>query len=352
MIAVVLACTVHMATRAPQDAFATHELRLEGPLEGVSIEGGAGWTTRVVGELGAGEGRTLRVPVVTADAPPRAAAPMPVLVPRSEDADPGADAALAPALFAPPDWDGLPDGLRRRALPPLRASRAGAGTPRLALLAAAAVLSLAFWRRTPVALAAGLVAGMACFVLPERPPPRVAVEVLEGDGASGRWLRVRGAVASLELEPGSSGWCESVPASSERRLEVTLAGGPRWSLVGEGLALYALEEHALEEHVLEETALLEAGELGGLGPERNDLEDLAAVWRRDGAGRWTFHGPWERGTALPAPDAGEDAPDPPGWLISALPQGVGISVARSAAGAEGVPRWARWVDRTSFGERR
>lgn len=338
MIAGALSCAVALGAPAFQDAFQAVELRLEGPLSEVTIEGG-GWTTRVVGELGAGEVRTLRVPVVVADVPLQAAAPALSFAP----SDGGGDAALAPASSPPPSWEALPAGLRRRTLPPVHATRIGPGAPRLALIAAAAVLSLAFWRKTPAALAAGIAACALCFVLPDRPPPRVALEVLEGDGASGRWLRVRGALSTLEVEAGSAGWCESMPVSSERRLEVTLAGGLRWTLVGEGLALYALAP---------------GGDLGRLGPEGNEVRDLAAAWRRDGAGRWTFHGPWGRGDPLPAAragagdPAGDPASAPPGWLMSALPQGVGVTLGRAAAGTGGVPLWVRWVEGPSFNERR
>ncbi|MDP6762550.1 MAG: hypothetical protein QF903_16080 [Planctomycetota bacterium] len=325
-----LACVVALAWGAPQDGYGVHELRLEGPLGAVVLEG-SGWRTSVVGEVGPGEVCTLVVPIVAGDAPRGAAPGAPLLSP----ADGAGDAVLTPAIAAAPEWDALPAGLRRRTLPPVAARLPGPGAAHLALLCAVAVLILAAWRRTPAALALGLAGALACFVLPQRPPQPSAVEVLEGDGASGRWLVVRGAVGTLELSPDRPGWCESIPASAKRRLEVTLDGGPHWALEGEGLALYSLAE---------------AGRLGRLDPERNELADLASVWRRDGAGRWSAHGPWGHDEALPA--AVEGGGEPPGWLVSVLPQGVGITVGRAEAGAAGTPRWVRWIEGPSFGERR
>jgi hypothetical protein len=68
-----------------------------------------------------------------------------------------------------------------------------------------------------------------------------------------------------------------------------------------------------------------------LARERNGGESLQEVWTRSPGGGWRAHGPWPEQRALAAPlPAGGD--DPPSWLVTGLPPGSGVLVARSTSG--------------------
>lgn len=300
-----------------QEALGELELRLEGPLTELSVSAGGAPTELLVG-LGPGESQRVTVPVRVG--PGGVASAVEASAPR-ERARPASDVLL------PPPYTELPRRLRVRGLPPLERDLPTPGPARWTLLLATLVLALAARRYPWRALVVGAL-GASCLWLPMELPTEPSLVLLEGDGASGRWLEVRAARDELVLGPAGASWLRTLPEGAESTLTVDVsAASPAARVMAPGARVFALRE-------LEQRPRLTL--------EDNDFADLDPVWVRSEDGRWARRGPWGVGRALPPdPAASTTAAGTaglPGWLVAGLPQGVPVLVGR-ASGA----RWVRLV---------
>ncbi|TDJ67865.1 MAG: hypothetical protein E2O39_14040 [Planctomycetota bacterium] len=315
-----------------------HRARLDlaGPLETVELEAGRG-VTRLVLDLRAGESVRIVVPVSERS-------PLDLVEPRVRRVVPGAGrAAFAGWVTAPQEWEELPAGLRARVRPPVGPRAAVVGWRTLALLGGVALLVAGARRRPVAALALGLAGAALVFLFPgtEGPGAPAPIRVLEGEAETGRWLAVEAAYAQLAVEPEAVMRVETLPRDAVLDWTVRVVAADRtWSASAPGAAIVSF-------------TALGPGERA-LTPARNGLGDLAEAWVRGAGGVWSARGPWPAGLALPPPESrapGESqAPDPPGWLASGLPQGVGVLVGRLAPGALAAgrtaadgPTWLRLV---------
>ncbi len=319
-IAAFAAVVLAAAPSAAQSRVRFAEIELVGPLDRAVVDAGAAGETRVESVLAAGESRRLVVPV-----PARPAQPDPVL--RAFARAGGPAHAQAARLVGWRDldarYDGLPLALRVRALPAAPGARVRAPVAVLALLLAACVVVASVRARPRAALLLGLAFAAGIGALAARRPPDAgrAVEVLDGVAGADLWRRARSAVGALELparapayelrsEPATARIVLTVPADAARPPRAEAPGAHLTALWAEPWPADALTESA------------------------NRLEALDPVWVRE-EGRWTARAPWPLEAALPAPVAGSP---PPGWLLSALPQGGRVLIGGSAG--------ARWVRMT------
>jgi hypothetical protein len=298
-----------------QEPLGRLELRLDGPLEQLSLSAGGG-PTRVRAGLGPGETRRVSVPVRLAPGglagPFEASSPLDRVQPLSE-------------VLVPDSFESLPRRLRVRGLPPLERELPTPGPARWALLLATVVLVLAARRYPWRALLVGSL-GAAALWLPLELPSDPSLILLEGDAASGRWLEVRAARDELELGAGDVTWLRTLPAGAATDLEVELGGSsPALRISAPGARLFALREPEARPR---------------LSLEENQALPLEQVWVRSPDGSWSCRGPWQPGAALPMAPAGEAA-ELPGWLAAGLPQGVAVLVGRAddLSGS----RWVRLV---------
>jgi hypothetical protein len=210
-------------------------------------------------------------------------------------------------VHLPGDWRDLPAPLRARPLPPLEEAPPRPGRAAAAALLAAAIAVLALRRRPVLALAAGAAGALVLIALPVPMggAPR-EVQVLEGDGDSGRWLLVRSARGRLELGADETGWVEVRPGGHP--VAVRAARGTA------GLQA-ALEAPAAELHLRRERVAPRAPGRGDAGGH-----DFLRVWIREPGEGWSDRGPWEGSD--PLPPGLEAGSAPPGWLVAGLPQGV------------------------------
>lgn len=290
------------------------EVEARGPLAEFTLDCGADGTTRVRGPFLAGE-RRLTVPVparvplglegLSAAALPRAREEGVRVLGWSAEQPEAAFAREARSLLA-------------RGRPPVESAPARSGRAEALLALCLLPLLVRLRRRAAGAAALALLAGgFLLWRSAQARPGAHAVELLEADLASGRALLVRGAHGALNL---GRTRLEARPDGVALAFDL-VADGSAGEVRADGAGLFQLEPWALP----------------ALAPTGSD-ESLEAVWVRTARGEWSAHGPWRRGTPLPAVVPGGVAP--PGWLTGALPPGVGILVARRAGGG--------WLRATGF----
>ena len=313
---------VGVATLTPAEGSAAQEridvigIELSGPLDEVGLEAGGGETWVRI-SLTAGERRSLDLPLLAGRAGEGVLRPS--LLPGAE-AD---QVSFVPGSRRRPLSPGaLPPRLLGRPLPGLVASDPSPGIARLALVVAAALVVLGVRRRPRMAFFCGLAAAAAIALLPASPPASPKVRILEGDRATGRVLEVRGALDSLRVPVVEPGWWSFRPSSVEARIEVTArAGETSWALEGSGARITFSRIHPARWE----------DAIGSL--------EFRRVWARRPGEDWRYREGWH--PSLGNSFSGlEESLAPPGWLVSALPQGVEVFLGE-AIDRSGVPTWVR-----------
>jgi hypothetical protein len=311
-------------------------LALTGPLERVRVVAGAN-QTMLEAHLAAGEHFEIGVPLATSstDVEPQVEA-------LDGDARNARFVAWDPAFASASTawWESQSFGLRARPRPSLPGSDAAslgrAPATALLLLFAFVPLAIALRRRakTLVGVAVVCSAALVAITLRERAKADYA-RVLEGDGASQRWLAVDCALDTLRMPAATPMRLALEPAQASVALDTTLATaehGP-WNLAAARARLWLTTPcDPLERKFT---------------PQSNAWGTLEQCWVRAADGAWTARGTWEIGRPLPA--ARDEPGDPPGWLNPALPMGSSILIGRLAPGSfagEGAgvgPVWVRLV---------
>jgi hypothetical protein len=293
------------------------ELRLEGPLRAVHLDG-VRVPTQVLVELAPAETITLRVPWLPAD---------PSMEPKLRVIE-GAGSARVEAIH--PAAAMAPIALARRPLPrvadePVRIPPVGWW------LFAAGLIAVCAARRRPLsAVVIGGAFSLALALLPTRREPAPVVAVLEIGEFGAWWVHV--GIGELEPPPLAHPALETQPEGANWEWVIE-AGDParprRVARAGAGTLLVARSPGPEEVR---------------LDAEGNGLESLEAVWRRSAAGEWTYHGDWWRGAALPEAREGGLLPT---WLRAGAAPGARVVVGRFAEAPKGADEaWARAIRRS------
>lgn len=291
-------------------------VELTGPTEEVRLHAGAGETVVDI-SLAEGEQRSLMIPLLARGTP-------------GPDGEPeflGAGAEghgrfLEGTRSSAPPWNSLAPGLRRRSLPTLGADRPRPGRARLALLVAAALVALGLRRRPAGSLLVGAVAAVLIAVLPSRPSTAREVRVIEHDRARERSLEVIGGRDRVSLSAPECGWIRCLPSAPGLWLEVEVRGQEsRWTAHATGARLFFQRES--------EVSL----------PEELRKLHLERVWIREPGEAWCVQDGWNPAGSAPF-EGREGGPAPPGWLVSAVPQGVRVLLGRGS-GPENRTTWLR-----------
>lgn len=304
-------------------------VKLEGPLSKVVLDLGLAGSTRIAGELLAGETRSMRVPLPARSLSERVEPRIRTGAgePRS-DLDPlarGSVRFIGYEPFVGNRLDAIPASLRARARPAILGASVATSRATPFLLLAWLVIVLALRRRPALAILAASILSAALRIVVTAPDAGASsnVRVVDADVESDAWLQVDAALGSIV-----------VPAEIEAfQLDVEPPGAPIvWHVaLGQGAELRAESRGAR----LFLATVLE------VAPARvtraaNHHAALDDSWLRV-EGAWTHVGRWDQDAPLPSA-AGEGAP--PGWLAAGLPQGVTILIgAVHAPGRR--PSWIR-----------
>lgn len=282
------------------------EVEIEGPLERFVLSLGDSATTEVERSFLAGERRTLEIPVAArtpAALVPGDPWPLPEVTgvegagsvrPLRWRADPGAAA-----------WSSVPVALRLRSRPPVPEPGSGVGPVSFLLLAAGLVGVLAAGRRGRTAALLAVGVAVPLLLLPGGGAGPDDVVVWEADAASPVALNVQGRRHRLGLNPGErleDGFADRLevrPEAAPIRISWRSSGGhtpgPGWVAEAPGAELFTFWAHAG----------------AGLEAVPHEPERALERWVRTAGGNWS----------------GAEEP-PPGWLVTGLPMGTGILLAR------------------------
>jgi hypothetical protein len=302
------------AACVPQESargFRRAVVALEGPLEEAQLREPSGSQTRIECSLGPGAHLLLAVPVSAAFSE----------VERHESIEtrPAGSKvevrSVESGAWEDP-WLAVAPGLRLRSRPPVAGA---ARVPDLALgslLLGTLVAVAGLRKRVFIGLGIGVTGAVVLVCLPRGTGAPVPLSVLDGDAGSGAWLCVQSAWEELELPVGGPLCLEVDPARAALTFEVEhrSAGDDRWFAGSPGARLARIDAlHA---------------PAGRLDVGANELLDLDLCFVRGADGAWTERGAWRRGEPLPEP---QGSAQPPGWLASLLPQGVGVLIGRVRA---------------------
>lgn len=323
VVGLVWACCAAGGLAQNRAAFA--DVELVGPVRGVVLTPVFGGSTRIEGELAAGERRLVSVPVpVTAAAlntPPRVTFDEPLAL----DEIPGRARFLG--------WRGgltptetLSPGLRARARPALAEAPLLISRAVVPLLLIAALVTLAVRKRAWLALLVATAASAALtpLVAPATRDIESSVTLVDGDHSVESWRRIDGALDEIAVPTDIHEfelWTEPIDAAVTW---ITPLDPTRpWRARARGARLFL--------------ASVVAADQASLARSGNGYAAFDAAWLRS-EGEWSELGAWALDAPLPsAPRPGS----PPGWLASNLPQGVAILIAREQAGAARAVRWVR-----------
>ena len=340
-----LAASFLLAQGAP-GRFRQAEIEVRGPLQALELSVPGRARTRIELGLAEGEVRTLVVPLAApADAGELELKELPECA--GEARWYGWSREGLSEIEA--QWEALPRALRERPSVSPAEQTPGRGPQPVALaFAAAATLVVLSLRRRP-ALALGVSAlasvGWCALALSHGVGPQRELRVLEGDGASGRWLAVDVGWEVLHTSAALPLRLEVTPEVAQVEAEATVgaAGVTDWRLEARGARL-------------SRSQALDPGPRSVSNAE-NRWGDFEEVWTRTPDGRWTRHGAWAVGEPPPSGEPG----DPPGAFNPALPMGQAVLIGRLAPGGfgaanpagakavsrgpEGVerPLWLRWI---------
>ena len=307
-----IACAV--CAQSPTDGVL--ELRLEGPLSAVHIDG-VRTAARVVSDLSRGEAVTVRVPWLPVDSSKE---------PKLGLVEGGGEAHIE-ALHPAPEV--APKALTRRAIPRPIKSPARLAPVAWWLFAAGLLAVFATRKRPLAALFVGGTFGALLAALPTAHPSASNVAVLEVGPFGAWWVHVgsgeleplAGAQLELEPEPEGSEWEWVVDVTNpahQRRLARSLSG--------EETLLIARSQGPAEV---------------SLEVDRNGLQAFAEVWRRGERGELICHGPWALGAPLSEACPGPTAPN---WLWEGAPPGAQVWLGRLAEPPPGVDvAWVRAI---------
>jgi hypothetical protein len=296
------------------------QIEVIGPLRDLELSVGAAGTTRVAGELLAGERQRLVVPVPVRsssphDPPPRISWPASEGV---EEAGLGRGSARFLGWGARPSAvEELPAGLLARPRPPVESDPVRLPLATLALLPGAFVLALAIRRRRVPSILVSLGSAGLVLVLAGRRGETSEVGpretwILELARGSAVGLEVRTSFGRATLEAHALAETALVTDPEDARVvwDGSFQAGAAWTARAPRAIFHTLR--AVPSAAFD------------FAPDANRVGPLAQSWVRDG-GAWTARGPWRLGERLPAPREG---PPPPGWLAAGLPQGVGVLLGR------------------------
>lgn len=334
MIAAALAVLLSCAQAEAPGRFAAAEVELTGPLETLAVELAPDAATVLRANLAAGERATASVPLL---ASPQGREPVLRERPDSEGRARWIGWLREGFERLDDEWRALPSGLRSRPRVSPLASDPRDSVPPAALFGALALVAIALAgsRKTVATFAvcaAGSLALYLAFALPPEPSP--PLRVLEGDGATQRWLAVDVAWERFDAPVSAPLRWETEPAHARVEAEFAI-GSERWSLLA-------------RRAVLRRIARLEPGSRAA-DPGANRWGRFEETWTRSSDGRWSAHGVWEVGEPLPT----GRAEDPPGRFNPALPQGASVLLARLAPGGfsgSETPAgevWLRWIGPSS-----
>ncbi len=318
-VRLLLAVLLLAAPHAGQNRAWPFDVVLRGPLEGAVFDFEGEGSVRVTGSLLAGEELELTLPAPVRSPLGREGLEG-IALPRPRIEGEG---TVDVRGWRPPDPAADPERLprewRRRSPPAVSGAVPHATWSGLALLAVAFLLGLA-WRRTRIRgpATAIVLGGIILVVTAGEAPVPGEVRVLEGGGGS--WWEVHAARDRLEAR--ELAWLEVVPEGRAVELEVRL-DGPRTIARSPGAVL---------------TRIRPLDPPAGPDPELFGRGAPEATWLRSAGGELRPRGTWRWGEGPPPPPA-EPAPDPPGWLMTGLPQGVEVLLGRLEA-AEG-ESWLR-----------
>jgi len=290
------------------------ELRLEGPLSAVHLDG-VRVPTHVIVDLAPAEAITVRVPWLPIN---------PGDEPRLGRVD-GEGSARVEVLHPSPEL--APPSVMRRPLP-----RPVGTPPRVPPVAwwlfSGGLLAVFAARRRPIGVAlVGALFGLVLVVLPVSAPEKPVVAVLEVGPFGAWWVHV----GAGELHPpsGSHPALETRPegASWEWLVDVSDPASPHgFARTSPGTLLVARAPGPAE------VSLSEKG---------NTFNALQETWRRSSAGEWTRHGVWDHGAPLPAAREGGLLPT---WLRAGAPPGAEVWVGRLAEAPPGAQEaWVRLI---------
>ena len=290
------------------------ELRLEGPLSAVHLDG-VRVPVHVIADLAPAEAITVRVPwlpVSPGDEPKLG---------RVE----GGGSARVEALHPAPEP--APKEVAGRPLP-----RPVGKTPRVPPVAwwlfSGGLLAVFAARRRPMGAAiVGALFGVVLAALPASSPEKPAVAVLEVGDFGAWWVHVCVGELSppsdthpaLETRPEGASWEWHIDASDP-------ANHREHASAGAGTLLVARSPGPAEV---------------SLGEEGNSFNALHETWRRSPAGEWTRHGAWDPGAPLPAAREGGFLPT---WLRAGAPPGSEVWIGRLAEAPPGAQEaWVRLI---------
>ncbi len=294
-----------MAQEAQKNRWNPVHLHLVGPLDSVIIDCGSAGETHIEVPLLLGESRDLQVPLAIEAS---------FVDPETDITWRGSGTVQWPVgkQFQAPPF--VP--LSRLPLPVVPEIAPVLPMPAILGLVALALLLFVLRKRACVRALAALV-GSALLLLQvgvENPNAVGLVRIFEM-GGTGPWTVLDSSRNVMAHQPGQSIRLQVKPVSAEVTWLVTENGGR--------LVIEARSEGA----TLCKRFTMQPG-MRILQREQNALGNLENSWVREEAGQWTARGPWALGMALPEPVSNGVAP--PSWLVTGLPQGPEIWVARFA----------------------
>ncbi|MCY3002695.1 MAG: hypothetical protein NTV21_12910 [Planctomycetota bacterium] len=322
------------------------EIEVRGPLQALDVVVPGRARTRLVLDIAEGEVRTLVVPVVA----PQDAGELEL----HEQPELAGEArwfgwSREGLNEVEAEWEQLPRALRERPSVSPAEETPGRGPQPVALaFAAAATLVVLSLRRKPLlalSVSAAASVGWCVFALSNATVPQRELRVLEGDGASGRWIVVDSGWEVLHANADLPLKLEVEPAAASVEAEAQVGAA--------GLKGLRLEAHRAR---LVRVEALDPGPRSVSNVE-NRWGDFEEAWTRTPDGRWQRHGAWPVGAPLPTGEPG----DPPGAFNPALPMGQAVLIGRLAPGsfagadsgdfsalsgagtAPERPLWLRWI---------